>query len=153
MSNTAAQLRLMSDLKAIKQEPPAGCSASPLSDDSLFVWAATIMGPQDTPWEGGIFNLRLTFSERYPEKPPRVRFTSECFHPNVYSDGTICLDIIQDAWSPAHDVNSILTSIQSLLTDPNCASPANPEAARQYQEERKEYNRRVRRISQRSVEL
>jgi len=153
MGTTSAQLRLMSDLKAIKQEPPAGCSASPLSDDSLFVWTATILGPQDTPWESGIFNLRLTFSERYPDKPPRVRFTSECYHPNVYQDGTICLDIIQDCWSPAHDVNSILTSIQSLLTDPNCASPANPEAARMYQEDRKEYNRRVRRIAQKSVEL
>ena len=152
-STSAAQLRLMSDLKAIKQTPPAGCSASPLSDDSLFVWNATIMGPQDTPWEGGIFSLRLTFGERYPEKPPRVRFTTDMFHPNVYLDGAICLDIIQDQWSPAQDVNSILMSVQSLLTDPNCASPANPEAARLYTEDRKEYNRRVRRISQRSVEL
>ena len=153
MTSTAAQLRLMSDLKAIKQAPPAGCSASPLSDDSLFVWAATILGPSDSAWEGGLFTLRLTFSERYPEKPPRIRFTSECFHPNVYTDGSICLDIIQDAWSPALDVNSILTSIQSLLTDPNCASPANPEAARMYQDEPKEYNRKVRRIAQKSVEL
>jgi hypothetical protein len=47
----------------------------------------------------------------------------------VYSDGTLCLDIIQEHWSPCHNICSILTSIQSLLTDPNCASPANPEAA------------------------
>ena len=79
--------------------------------------------------QGGMFQLRITFSESYPEKPPRVRFTSEIFHPNVYSDGTLCLDIIQDSWSPCHNICSILTSIQSLLTDPNCSSPANPEAA------------------------
>jgi ubiquitin-conjugating enzyme E2 A len=97
--------------------------------------------------------LRLTFSEKYPEKPPRVRFTSEIYHPNIYQDGSICLDIIQDCWSPALDVNSILTSIQSLLTDPNCASPANPAAARMYVEDKKEYDRRVRRIAQKSVEL
>ena len=80
-----------------------------MSDDNLFVWSATIFGPDETPWEGrsvsgfvlcvslvgkiwflmcwefnsgGVFSLRLTFSERYPEKPPRVRFTSEMFHPN-----------------------------------------------------------------------
>jgi ubiquitin-protein ligase len=71
----------------------------------------------------------MTFGEQYPEKPPRVRFTSEVFHPNVYSDGTLCMDIIQDQWSPIHNVCTLLTSIQSLLTDPNPASPANPEAA------------------------
>lgn len=153
MATSSAQLRLMADLKAVNSHPPAGCSASPISDDSLFVWRATILGPPDSPWEGGIFQLRLTFSERYPEKPPRVRFTSECFHPNVYPDGTLCLDIIQDQWSPAHDVSSILTSIQSLLTDPNCSSPANPEAAQLYSVQRKEYNRRVRQIAQRSLDF
>ena len=66
----------------------------------------------------------MTFGEQYPEKPPRVRFTSEVFHPNVYSDGTLCMDIIQDQWSPIHNVCTLLTSIQSLLTDPNPSSPA-----------------------------
>ena len=106
-----------------------------------------------TTREGGVFQLRLTFSDRYPEKPPRVRFTSEMFHPNVYTDGTLCLDIIQDAWSPCHNVASILTSIQSLLCDPNCSSPANQEAARMYSDTRKDFNRKVRRIAQKSVEL
>ncbi|PSC74644.1 3-oxoacyl-ACP synthase [Micractinium conductrix] len=150
---TSAQLRLLSDLKAIEVEPPEGCSASPLSEDNLFVWGASILGPVETPWEGGIFQLRVTFSEHYPDKPPRVRFVSECFHPNVYSDGTLCLDIIQDSWSPCHNICSILTSIQSLLTDPNCASPANPEAAQLYTTNRKEFNRKVRRIAQKSVEI
>lgn len=120
-----------------------GCSASPVTDDNLFVWTASVFGPDDTPWEGGIFSLKITFSERYPEKPPRVRFTSEVFHPNVYGDGAICMDIIQDQWSPCHSVCTLLMSILSLLTDPNCASPANPEAAQVYQNDRKEYNRCV----------
>ena len=90
-----AMLRLMSDLRQIKQDPPLGCSASPCADDNLFVWNATIFGPDDTPWEGGIFQLKITFSEGYPAKPPRVRFASEMFHPNVFKDGNICLDIIQ----------------------------------------------------------
>ena len=71
---TAAMLRLAADLKAINQEPPSGCSASPNSDDNMFVWSATIFGPDETPWEGGVFSLRITFSENYPGKPPRVRF-------------------------------------------------------------------------------
>ncbi len=75
---------------------------------------------------GGIYSLRLTFCDRYPEKPPKVRFTTKMFHPNVYADGNICLDIIAAKWSPSYTVSSILTSIQSLLTDPNVQSPANP---------------------------
>ena len=50
------------------------------------MWAATIFGPADTPWEGGIFSLRMTFCDQYPDKPPKVRFTTKVFHPNgVYS--------------------------------------------------------------------
>ncbi|KAH0995958.1 hypothetical protein GBA52_019822 [Prunus armeniaca] len=150
---TSAQLRLMSDLRTIASEPPEGCSASPLSDDNLMVWSATIFGPEESPWEGsGAFSLRLTFGERYPEKPPRVRFTSEMFHPNVYHDGTLCMDIIQDAWSPCHNVSTILTSIQSLLTDPNPASPANNEAAHMYQHDIQAYNKRVRRCARHSID-
>ncbi|KAK9804025.1 hypothetical protein WJX73_003094, partial [Symbiochloris irregularis] len=78
-------------------------SASPTSDENLLVWTATVFGPDETAWEGGIFSLRITFAEAYPDKPPRVRFLSEMYHPNVYSDGTICLDIIQDQWSPCHN--------------------------------------------------
>ncbi|KAI5063055.1 hypothetical protein GOP47_0021602 [Adiantum capillus-veneris] len=152
MASSSAQLRLMSDLKAICNEPPEGCSASPHCEENLFVWSATIFGPDDTPWEGGIFSLRLTFGEHYPEKPPRVRFTSEVFHPNVYSDGTLCMDIIQDAWSPCHNVSTILTSIQSLLTDPNPASPANPEAAHLFQSDMQLYNRRVRQCVRKTLD-
>jgi len=108
----SAKLRLMTDLKMMKNEPPEGCSASPQTDENLFVWCATVFGPPETPWEGGIYSLRLQFNENYPEKPPRVRFTSEVFHPNVYADGNLCLDIIGEKWSPIYTVCSILTSIQ-----------------------------------------
>jgi ubiquitin-conjugating enzyme E2 A len=74
------------------------------------------------------------------------------FHPNVYTDGTLCMDIIQDQWSPCHNICTLLTSVQSLLTDPNCQSPANPEAAHVYNTDRQAYNRRVRRLAQKSIE-
>ena len=74
------------------------------------------------------------------------------YHPNVYADGNLCLDLLQDQWSPCHTICTLLTSIQSLLTDPNCTSPANPEAASLYTKDRPAYNKRVRKIAQRSVE-
>jgi ubiquitin-conjugating enzyme E2 A len=65
------------------------------------------------------------------------------FHPNIYNDGSICLDsniifnlVLQNQWSPIYDVWAILTSIRSLLSDPNPNSPANQVAAQMYNENR-----------------
>eukprot|EP01121_Diplochlamys_sp_Union-15-3_P018241 TRINITY_DN6607_c0_g1_i2.p1 TRINITY_DN6607_c0_g1~~TRINITY_DN6607_c0_g1_i2.p1 ORF type:complete len:159 (-),score=22.61 TRINITY_DN6607_c0_g1_i2:117-524(-) len=135
----------------MEEEPPEGCCASPLDDANMFVWNATIFGPEG-PWEGGIFNLRLTFSEEYPVQPPKVRFTTDIFHPNVFPDGSICLDIIKEKWSPAYTISTILVSIQSLLTDPNINSPANPVAARLYQDDRKLYHKKVRECVERTAQ-
>eukprot|EP00386_Alphamonas_edax_P016089 GDKI01049157.1.p1 GENE.GDKI01049157.1~~GDKI01049157.1.p1 ORF type:complete len:161 (-),score=32.14 GDKI01049157.1:35-517(-) len=146
-----AMLRLMSDWKVIQMEPPEGISASPITEDNMFMWEASIVGPDDTPWEGGIFSLMLKIPPTYPDRPPQVKFTTEMFHPNVYPDGNICLDIIQDQWKPTYTIGSLLTSIQSLLTDPNPASPANGEAAKMYTTDIKEYNKRVRKCASKSV--
>lgn len=73
---------------------------------------AVIIGPVDTPFEDGTFRLVMHFEEQYPNKPPGVKFISEMFHPNVYATGELCLDILQNRWSPTYDVAAILTSIQ-----------------------------------------
>ena len=71
--------------------------------------------PDDTPWEGATFKLKMSFTEDYPNKPPKVQFVTKCFHPNVYANGGICLDILQNQWSPIYDIAAILTSIQVRL--------------------------------------
>uniref|UniRef100_A0A7S3PM09 UBC core domain-containing protein n=1 Tax=Aplanochytrium stocchinoi TaxID=215587 RepID=A0A7S3PM09_9STRA len=147
-----AMQRLMSDLKEMSNEPPEGCSAAPVNEQNLFLWNASIIGPEETPWEGGIYGLRLQFPEIYPSEPPRVQFTCEMYHPNVYSDGTLCLDIIQKNWSPIYTTSSILTSIQSLLTDPNPESPANTDAAKLFETDKKAYRRKIRKVAERSLE-
>ena len=106
--------------------------------------------PEETAWEDGTFKLSLEFTEEYPNKAPVVKFITKMFHPNIYADGSICLDILQNQWSPIYDISAILTSIQSLLCDPNPASPANSEAARLYQENRREYERKVKEIVEQS---
>ena len=128
-----------------QNDPPNGISGTP-TENNIMLWNAVIFGPEDTPWEGGTFKLTLTFTEDYPNKAPTVRFESKMFHPNIYADGCICLDILQNQWSPIYDVSAILTSIQSLLTDPNPNSPANSEAARLFSENRREYNKRVQEV-------
>jgi len=85
----------------------------------VFLWPHVHSSVADTPFEDGTFKLVLTFEESYPNKPPHVKFLSRMFHPNVYNTGELCLDILQNRWSPTYDVAAILTSIQSLLHDPN----------------------------------
>jgi ubiquitin-conjugating enzyme E2 A len=126
----------------LSTDPPGGISGAPCADN-LMIWNAVIFGPADTPFEDGTFKLVLTFDESYPNKPPTVKFLSKMFHPNVYANGELCLDILQNRWSPTYDVAAILTSVQSLLHDPNPNSPANAEAASLYRENMKEYVRRV----------
>jgi len=135
----------MRDFKRLQNDPPSGISGTP-TENNIMLWNAVIFGPEDSPWEGGTFKLSLTFTEDYPNKAPTVRFESKMFHPNIYADGAICLDILQNQWSPIYDVSAILTSIQSLLTDPNPNSPANSEASRMYSENRREYNKRVQEV-------
>jgi ubiquitin-conjugating enzyme E2 A len=147
--STVARKRLMRDFKRLQNDPPQGIQAAPL-DNNVMAWQAVIFGPDDTPWEGGTFKLLLEFTEDYPNKPPLVKFISKIFHPNVYADGKICLDILQNQWSPIYDIAAILTSIQSLLSDPNPASPANAEASQLFEKDRREYNKRVRTIVEES---
>ena len=147
--SSSARRRLVRDFKRLQADPPAGVTAAP-DDANILVWQAVIFGPDDTPWEGGTFRLEMNFSEDYPNEAPAVRFATRVFHPNVYNDGQICLDILQNQWSPIYDISAILTSIQSLLSDPNPASPANSEASRLYSEHRREYDRRVREVVEQS---
>mmetsp|Transcript_16801 Transcript_16801/g.27231 ORF Transcript_16801/g.27231 Transcript_16801/m.27231 type:complete len:189 (+) Transcript_16801:196-762(+) len=147
--STAARRRLMRDFRRLQSDPPSGISGAPM-DNNIMVWQAVIFGPDETPWEGGTFNLVLEFTEEYPNKPPKVRFVTKMFHPNIYNDGGICLDILQNNWSPIYDIAAILTSIQSLLCDPNPNSPANSEAAGLFQSNKREYDRRVRQVVEQS---
>ncbi|OAP54136.1 ubiquitin-conjugating enzyme E2 2 [Fonsecaea erecta] len=149
--STAARRRLMRDFKRMQTDPPTGVSASPLADN-VMTWNALIIGPTDTPFEDGTFQLVIQFEETYPNKSPEVKFVSQMFHPNVYGTGELCLDILHNRWSPTYDVAALLTSIQSLLNDPNTGSPANVEASHLYNENRKEYTKRVREIVEKSWE-
>lgn len=140
--STFARRRIIQDLNKMKKEKNRFFEAAPFYDN-IMCCHAIIRGPEDTIWESGIFHLLINFSEEYPISPPHIRFISKMYHPNIYADGNICLDILQNQWSPIYDITSLLTSIQSLLNDPNTASPANPSAARAFMNDRVSYNKKV----------
>ncbi|CAD7931329.1 unnamed protein product [Amoebophrya sp. A25] len=120
-----------------------GCWVDPKTFDKAE-WHVYIQGPVNTPWEKGVFKLKMSFPDNYPFEPVKINFEKGIYHPNVGSGGTICLDIIKrEAWSPSYTLQSVFTSIRSLLSDPNPASPMNGESARCFNKNKKEYERKV----------
>uniref|UniRef100_F7BRL2 Ubiquitin conjugating enzyme E2 D2 n=2 Tax=Equus TaxID=9789 RepID=F7BRL2_HORSE len=158
--------RIHKELNDLARDPPAQCSAGPVGDDRelgvqessrgrpksmipiVFHWQATIMGPNDSPYQGGVFFLTIHFPTDYPFKPPKVAFTTRIYHPNINSNGSICLDILRSQWSPALTISKVLLSICSLLCDPNPDDPLVPEIARIYKTDREKYNRIAREWTQ-----
>ncbi|KAF3068212.1 Glutaryl-CoA dehydrogenase [Trichoderma lentiforme] len=130
--------RHVANLFVTQTDPPSSCSAGPVGED-LFHWQATIMGPGDSPYSGGVFFLKIQFPTDYPFKPPKVNFSTRIYHPNINSNGSICLDILRDQWSPALTISKVLLSICSMLTDPNPDDPLVPEIAHVYKTDRPRY--------------
>lgn len=118
----------MQELIDLGRDPPSSCSAGP-TGDNMFQWQATIMGPGDSPYAGGVFFLSIVFPTDYTFKPPKVSFTTKIYHPNINANGSICLDILRDQWSPALTISKVLLSICSMLTDPNPDDPLVPDIA------------------------
>lgn len=138
--------RIANELIEIQKDPPVGCSAGPVSPTDLNVWQASIIGPEGTPYAGGLFVLSIVFPKDYPFTPPQVKFLTKVFHPNIsHIDGSICLNILKpDNWSPALTVGKVLLSISSLLAECNPDDPLVPEAASLYKRNRELFNRTAR---------
>ena len=135
----SALKRIQKELIDLGKDPPANCSAGPIDEKDQYHWQATIMGPDDSPYAGGVFFLNIHFPTDYPFKPAKINFTTRIYHPNINSNGSICLDILKEQWSPALTISKVLLSISSLLTDPNPDDPLVPEIAQIFKTDRTKY--------------
>jgi ubiquitin-conjugating enzyme E2 D len=135
--------RILKEMQELGNESNANISAGPVDDNNIFVWSATIIGPKDSPYENGVFLLKINFPNNYPFKPPQITFDTKIFHPNISSSGSICLDILQSNWSPALTITKTLLSISSLLNDPNPDDPLDANAGRLYKSNITEFNKKA----------
>lgn len=99
------------------------------------------MGPEGTPYQGGLFYLDIIFPAEYPFKAPKLLFRTKIYHCNVSSQGAICLDILKENWSPALTVAKVLLSISSLLNEANPADPLVPSVATEYKNDRRRHDK------------
>ena len=138
-----AQKRILNELEEIKKDPPSNCNAGPINEN-IFKWYGTIIGPSDSPYSGGLFELVISFPENYPFKPPKVKFQTPIYHPNIDKYGNICLDTLGNNWSPALTIIKVLLSISSLLTDPNPNDPLDKQIADIYNNDIEKYKKNAR---------
>jgi len=113
------------------QEPVPGISATPDESNARY-FHVLVSGPNESPYEGGLFKLELFLPEEYPMAPPKVRFMTKIYHPNIDKLGRICLDILKEKWSPALQIRTVLLSIQALLSAPNPDDPLDNQVANQW---------------------
>uniref|UniRef100_A0A2P2LU04 Putative ubiquitin-conjugating enzyme n=1 Tax=Rhizophora mucronata TaxID=61149 RepID=A0A2P2LU04_RHIMU len=131
MANSNLPRRIIKETQRLLSEPAPGISASP-SEDNMRYFNVMILGPTQSPYEGGVFKLELFLPEEYPMAAPKVRFLTKIYHPNIDKLGRICLDILKDKWSPALQIRTVLLSIQALLSAPNPDDPLSENIAKHW---------------------
>lgn len=124
-----------------KDSELTGVSVQALGRD-LKTLEGTILGPPDSPYEGGTFKIYIKIPSSYPFEPPKMKFETKVWHPNVSSQtGAICLDILKDNWSPALTLKTALLSVQALLTAAEPDDPQDAQVAKMYKSNYKEFVR------------
>ena len=158
---------LAKELERLQNNDDIGASIGLVDDEDLFNWSIIYEGPTETLYEGGFFKALIKFPEDYPNNPPEMKFVTDMWHPNIYPDGKVCISILHppgedefnqqesadERWRPILGVESILVSVISMLNDPNLDSPANIDAAKNFKEDREGYEKKVKKLTQLSVEM
>ena len=133
-----ASKHILKELKTI--EDASECYRAVLVNDDMYHWEASIIGPDESPYEGGTFRLDIRIPSDFPLHPPRIKFKTKIYHPNIHLTGAICIDILQSQWNSTWSIEKILLGIISLLTDANPDDPYNARSALYYREDREKFN-------------
>lgn len=136
--------RLQKELAKTAKTADAPVSAA-LVDGNIFNWIGEIKGPSETAYEGGEFRVMIHIHQDYPYRPPKMRFLTKLWHPNISSKtGAICLDILGKEWSPALTIRTVLLSLQALLSSPEPDDPQDAVVAEMYKSDKKQFEETAR---------
>ncbi|XP_015271090.1 PREDICTED: ubiquitin-conjugating enzyme E2 T [Gekko japonicus] len=139
--------RLKRELHLLTTEPPPGITCWQ-NEGHLDYLRAQILGSSDTPYEKGVFDLEVVVPVRYPFEPPKIRFLTPIYHPNIDSSGRICLDVLRlppkGAWRPSLNIATLLTSIQMLMNEPNPDDPLMADISSEYKYNKQAFLRNAR---------
>jgi ubiquitin-conjugating enzyme E2 N len=125
--------RIVKETQRLTREPVLGLDFHVDSENERY-YHLFLEGPNDTPYEGGVFELEMYLPNPYPMRAPKVRFLTKIYHPNIDKLGRICLDILKDKWSPALQIRTVMISIQALMSAPNPDDPLANDVADHWKE-------------------
>ena len=132
--------RLNKEFADLCNTPLPWCKCQ-LQGDNLYKWKAVIQGPEGSPYENGSFQLEIEIPIEYPFKPPKMKFVTKIYHPNVKSDGSICSDVLTEGWSPQLKISEVLLTLRNLMTEPNPENPLEPDIALAYKNDKNGFNK------------
>lgn len=160
-----SKIYILNDIKLIESNNLNEYFSMGIINDDIYHWEVIIFGPKGTVFENGIFRAEMKFPTRYPDEPPTFKFITKMWHPNIDKEGNVCISIlhkpgnddygyesINERWMPVRSAESVIMSIICLLSSPNCESSANHDAGMQYRDDFEGYNRKVRNLSQKTLE-
>lgn len=121
------------ELKDCCKDPEtSGLNVKLVDESNMLHWKGQIKGPVGTPYEGGVFAIDIVLPTDYPFVPPKMKYDTRIWHPNISSEsGAICLDILKNEWSPALTVRTALISLQALMSAPEPDDPQDAVVAKQ----------------------
>ncbi|CAD6233373.1 GSCOCG00007161001-RA-CDS [Cotesia congregata] len=139
--------RLTRELEKLMKNPTEGIACYQ-KDDKINHLIVTILGPNGSPYENGVFKLEVEVDDTYPYEPPRMKFVTPVYHPNVDTGGRICMDLLKmppnGGWKPTFTLENLFVAVQSLLGNPNPDDPLMPNIANEYRFDKSEFERKAR---------
>ncbi|EPQ26265.1 uncharacterized protein PFL1_06200 [Pseudozyma flocculosa PF-1] len=136
--------RVTKEINDCKNDKSSGVDVV-MVDESPYHLIGTFPGPENSPYDGGMFDVDIHISEGYPFQPPKMKFITKVYHPNISSaSGAICLDILKDQWSPVLTLKSTLMSLRSLLCSPEPSDPQDAEVAKHYMSDKADFEKTAR---------
>lgn len=140
MSFVSSQVvrKITQELTDLVNNPPEGVKVI-VNDEDISDVTVLLRGPEDTPFQGGVFKIKLKLGQDFPSAPPKGAFVTKIFHPNVSIKGEICVNTLKKDWQPEMGIRHVLLTIKCLLINPNPESALNEEAGRLLIEKYEDY--------------
>lgn len=137
--------RILKELQDFQKNAESSNISVSLVGDDISHWKGLIPGPKDTVYQGGVFQVDIQLPPDYPYKPPKMKFDTKIWHPNISSQtGAICLDILKNEWSPALSIRTALLSLQALMCEPVPDDPQDAVVANEYIKDKKKFEETAR---------
>ncbi|GMH52078.1 hypothetical protein TrVE_jg3808 [Triparma verrucosa] len=139
---TPGEIRIQKDIAELDGGSVATITFPSANTLTTFCVSVT---PDSGYWSGCTYSFTFTIPALYPHEPPKVHCDTQLYHPNVNTEGNVCLNILREDWKPVLDINAVIYGLIYLFYDPNPADPLNHEAAKLLRENKGEFERNVKR--------